>query len=511
MSRAVQPVPFAEWTPDQSFMGGGIREAKGCISLSGRYAPLHDLLPYKVGATIPGTCIGARGFWDTTGSVHIFLGDESDLYKLTARQPAVTSKAGGYDAISVPDGWQFEQFGNYIVAVNANVDPQVYELGVSSAFADLGGTPPRAQTAFRVLNQLCLGNGRTLSVSGFNDITNWNYATATQGVQVDLDQRGGNIQTGVGGEVGLIFQERGIVRMTYIGPPTTFSLDTIEWKHGAISREAVSQYGRNTFYVSETGLLVTDTMSSQPIGQHKVDKYFTDNLNYAARNRVCTAVDFARKLWLVAFPTGGSTIPNHLLIYSMQDDRWTHDEIDMQMLFEMPREGVSIDDVDAIMALEGTSVADEIATSVDDPKWRETRVQAAAVNGVGSVSTFEGATRAATFTTSEVQPTPLRHTLLDEVWPEIDVRSSQVTGYVTTRRRHHRILSWGGAHLTWGGKKIIFGSQSIGSYSSPMNEFGCCPVRTSSRYFQMGATVAAGVEWTEATGIAWRGSAGGER
>lgn len=510
MSRNPNSVPFAEWAPDRSTLAGAAQEAYGVISQSGRYAPLHDLTAYKAGAAIAGTCIGARGFWSTAGVVNIVLGDEFDLYRLNSRQPQIVSKAGGY-APSAPDGWQFEQFGDFIVAVNANVAPQSYEMGSSTVFADLAGTPPLSKTVFRVGNQLCLASDRTLSVSGFNNITLWDYATATQGVQVDVDQRGGNIQSGVGGEVGLIFQERGIVRMTYVGPPTVFTLETIEWKHGAISREAVSQYGRRTFFVSETGLFVTDGMSVQPIGDGKVDKYFSDNLNYAARNKVTCAIDFARKLWIVAFPTGGSSVANHLLIYSMSDNRWTHDEITTQMLFEMPREGITVDDAAGIIALEGTDIADNITTSVDDPQWRETRVQAAAVDGAGSVSTFEGAARFASMTTTEFEPVRLKQTLVDEIWPEIDIISTRVNGRVLTRNRAARALLWSGDQLLWDGRRIIWGSNNIGSTSADMNDFGFVPVRVSSRYMQVGIEVLAGTTWTEATGIYWRGSPAGER
>lgn len=510
MSRDPQPVPFAEWAPDRSNQSGYAQEAKGVISLGGHYAPHQDLTPYKAGAALAGTCIGARGFWDSSSVVHIFMGDEFDLYKTVIRQPTVVSKSGGYSA-SLADGWQFEQFNDTIVAVNANVTPQKYVLGTSSVFEDLGGSPPTARTVFRVGDQLCLANGRTLSVSGFNNPELWDYATATQGVQVDLDQRGGNIQTGVGGEVGLIFMERAVVRMTYVGPPTIFQLDTIEWKHGGISREGVSQYGRNTFYVSETGFLVNDTMSSTPIGQNRVDKWFVDNLNYSARHKVTSAIDFANKLWKVSFPTSGSAHADHMLIYSIADNRWTHDDIDTQMLFEMPREGVSFDDDDAVFALEGTTNADEIDTALDDPQWSETRIQVAAVDNSGVLSTFEGSNRAATITTSEMQPTPLKQTLVDELWPEIDVESTEVNGFVNTRSRRSQVLSWGDAPLHWGGREIIFGAKGAGTHSSDLNQFGFCPVRLSSRYIQMGITVQAGVGWTEATGMAWRGSAAGER
>lgn len=510
MSRTPVPVPFAEWAPDNAVQSSFAIEAAGVYSMAGRYRPLSGLTAYKTGSALAGTCIGARGYWSSSGDVYIFAGDEFDLYKLTSRYPAVVSKSGGYSP-SIEDGWQFEQFGDYIVAVNGSENPQVYQMGTSSVFADLGGSPPTSRAVWRVTNQLCLANNRTVSVSGFNDITDWTYATATQGVQVDIDGRVGNVQTGVGGEVGLIFGERGIVRQTYVGPPTTFQLDTIEFRHGAISREAVSQYGRQTFFVSETGFLVTDSITTTPIGINRVDNWFASNLNYAARHKVCTGIDYARKLWVIAFPTGGNLLPNHLLIYSMADNRWTHDDIETQMLFEMPREGVSVDDADAILALEGTTVADEITTSVDDPQWRETRVQVAAVDSTGTVSTFEGSARPATISSGEMEPTKLRQTLIDEVWPEIDITSTNVHGFVVQRDRTPTNLTWGDSNLIWGTSSLYWGGVSTASTSSDMNTFGFCPFRTSARYFRIGIEVDAGTNWTEATGITWRGSAGGER
>lgn len=129
----------------------------------------------------------------------------------------------------------------------------------------------------------------------------------------------------------------------------------------------------------------------------------------------------------------------------------------------------------------------------------------------GTLATFEGGTRPALITTGEIQPTPLKQTLFDELWPEIDSDSSDVTGFVTTRSRRSQALAWGGSKLTWGGAEIIFGAKGTNRYESDLNSHGFCPVRLSSRYVQMGIEVAAGVYWTEANGMSWRGSAAGER
>jgi hypothetical protein len=37
------------------------------------------------------------------------------------------------------------QFDNFVITVQANVAPQLFDLRSSSAFADLGGAPPQAR------------------------------------------------------------------------------------------------------------------------------------------------------------------------------------------------------------------------------------------------------------------------------------------------------------------------------------------------------------------------------
>ena len=215
MSRTKNPVPFAAWEPDKAKISGAVREAKGVISSAGRYVPLLDLTAYHANARMPDTCIGAGSFYSASNAIKIMLASASSIYHLVNRVPVDISKSGGYTA-SRDWVWDFEQFGDYVVAVGRGVAPQVYQLGVSSLFGDLPGSPPQADCVFRVKNQLVLGSGRTLSWSAFNDITTWTPDTALQSGTTDLDQNGGRIVAGVGGELGMVFQERSISRMTYV-------------------------------------------------------------------------------------------------------------------------------------------------------------------------------------------------------------------------------------------------------------------------------------------------------
>ena len=54
----------------------------------------------------------------------------------------VSQTATTYSASSTAT-WSFAQF-EYVIAVNVSDDPQVFQLGVSTEFADLAGSPPRA-------------------------------------------------------------------------------------------------------------------------------------------------------------------------------------------------------------------------------------------------------------------------------------------------------------------------------------------------------------------------------
>src|SRR6185503_9140986 len=46
-----------------------------------------------------------------------------------------------YATMPTTGQWQFVQFNKFVIAVNANVNPQVYDLTTSSAFDDLAGSP----------------------------------------------------------------------------------------------------------------------------------------------------------------------------------------------------------------------------------------------------------------------------------------------------------------------------------------------------------------------------------
>jgi hypothetical protein len=490
--RQKTPIPFAEWAPDQSKISGNGNEFRGCIRQGGRYAPLQDLKQIRAGSQIADICLGAKTFYDGDSAPIAFCGDAGELYRIIGKMPVSVSKAGGY-AASEDWAWTFEQFGQNIIAVARGVPPQRYTIGSSSVFADLA-TAPAADVAFRIRQHLFLVDGRNLYCSGFNDITDWTFDTATNSFQTEIPHAAGLAVAGWSGEQGVLFQERGILRIAYTGGTVPFNIDEIEGGRGLCGPNAWSPWGKVAFCVAEDGFYTFDGLSSSNIGQGRVDQYFANNLNYGYRHRVWAQLDASRKSWMIGFPTAGSTICNEVLIYSFADDKWTHDEIDTHLGFEMHREPINADDEAGLIAAFGTANSDAAAfanISADSPLFRESRKQWAAFDADRKLCLFDGVNREAVLSTGTFQPIPGMIADVTELWPVCDVDSGLVEGAIAWRR------------------KRLSETETVSPFA-PMNDDGFCPVMAEGRYLRGIVRIMKGARWTEANGVFSDGQPAGE-
>ena len=481
-------IEFGEWMPDTSELTGA-GEIKGVIIKSGRYAPVPDLVPMSSSA-LNDACIGGRGVYSSSGVASAFLGDRGRLYHVTSGAPVDVSKSGGYTA-DRDWAWTFEQFGDNIIAVARGVAPQVFQLGASGQFADLANAP-LGDTVFRIRQHLFICSGRTVNVSGFNDSTAWEPDPATQAFQNTIGQDAGLIQTGWGGEQGAIFQERGIVRLVYQGGAAPFIFDEVEGGRGAASPHAVAPWGKIAFVAAEDGFYIYDGMQAIPIGQGKIDQWFSDRLNYPYRHRLWSAIDAPRKTWIIGFPSGGSTVCNTVVYYNWADKRFTWDEYDTQFGLGFPKPGISADDTAAITALFGTAAANAIEVSADAALWRESRRQWAVVNAGRYLCQYTGANRAAILETGTFEPYPGRKVYVSKIAPVIDAAPATMTGTLYARLSR-------------------LDQDAISIDHSVVNEEGHAEVRGEGRYMSARIEIAAGATWTEATGVLADPADAGER
>jgi hypothetical protein len=487
----VAAIPLTQWAPDLAQTSGAQSEAKGVISKAGRYTPLGSLVAYHPNARIVDPCQACVAFYSPDGGLATFMADKGRIYRLVNKAPLDVSRAGGY--AGDPDwAWSFEQFGANVLACQRNVPLQRIELGSTGTFADLSGNPPPADGVFRVRNHMLAAKGLDLSWSAFNNIEIWDPDPALGSGSTQLGAQFGQFQVGLGGEAGFIFQERGVSRLTYVGPPTTWVLDEVEQGRGCIGPKAAVKWGRNAVYVSEDGFFLFDGLQSQSIGDKTVDHYFQSRLNYSARHRVSISIDGANKSVMIAIPTGTSLTPNELLIYSYADQRWTHDDIPVQLVTDIPREPVTADDTAGLIALFGSAATEAINVSLDNPVFRENRRRWAAVDVDGTLSLFEGPSRTATLDTNFAELQPGRKAYVTEIWPQIDAAPADVTAQVSAKLSRLDEVA------------TVFPAEA-------MTALGNCPARVDARWLKVRMSIAAGATWTEATGFGWDGSISGAR
>jgi hypothetical protein len=471
--------------PDKSDRANPAAEAKGVISQAGQYGPMPNIQDYSTGAQADAVVLGGDTFYDDQTAPHIFAGTASKLFHLESRVATDRSKGGGY-ALGSSDTWQMAQFGNNVVAVSRNVAPQRFVMQpVPVAFADLAGSPPSGATSVaRVGDFLMMGKAFTVYWSGFNDITTWTPSVATQAGTQALDQERGEIISIIGLDYAAILQERGIRRAIYVGPPVIwdFGQDYVEKARGCIARNAATPFGRIIFYAADDGFYAFDGQLSTPIGAGKVDNYFVRNLNYAYRHKISVGINYAAKAIAWACPMGGAQLPSELLIYSIQDGRWTHEVMDCEFFFDGPAEPVNVDTFSTLFPannLDGAITPNDIdSAAFDDRRIR----WAAWQTGNHRLGLFTGAARAATIETQEAELAPGRRAMVTEIWPLGDMQQAAVSASVGYRR-------------------ALPAGMKVYTPASSMNRAGFCPARIDARFGSVRLQVAAGAQWRRAEGV----------
>lgn len=360
-----------EWRPDASdLQAEHTRHLKNVIPRSDGYGPFKSIEPFTT--ALPSACRGAFAARRTSGSIAIFAGTATRLYLLNNTTLAWTdvSMAGNaYSALDAEAQWSFSQFGNFVIAVQRNVPPQVFDLSASSAFADLSGSPPNAGYCavvgpFLVLCNL-LTNPYRIQWSGLNNVTQWTSGTNRSDYQ-DLPDGGRPLAVvEMASDIGLLLQEEGARRMTYQpGSAVIFRIDRLPDAPGILSpQSAVTTLG-GCYYFGSTGYVrvQADGMVTR-IGEERVNRTVLgqhgpsvrpDLLGLAyddgASHLVIGAVDPRSSVILWTYRSAGNSADafNRGVIYNTALDRWAPVEVVGQFLFRTAQPGLTLEALDAI-------------------------------------------------------------------------------------------------------------------------------------------------------------------
>lgn len=434
-------IPFAEWLPDLPiFENPGATVAKNVIPDAKSYRSFPN--PTLYSTSLGGVCKGALIARDLAGNYYNYAGDASALYALNGiNWTSTTRLAGGAYSTPTDDYWEFTQFGNQIIAVNgANGDvPQALTVGAAN-FAALAGSPPRAKHVASVRDFVVLGNISATATSpqmvrwcAINNAGSWTPDAATLADFQDLPGDGGWVQKIIGGEYGIVFQERAIYRMTFVGGGLIFQFDKVQTNIGAYAPQAVVSYRNFCFFLSEDGFNMFDGSTVKPIGQSKVDRTFFNELDTNYVYRIHAAIDPIRKLVAWAYPASGNTNgnPNRILIYNWGVNRWSRiEDINIELLFRNATTVASLDNLDTLYPN-----LDLLLVSLDASQWAGGNYSFACFNNAHRLATFNGSAMPATVETAEYQFNrgPDGLAFVSEVRPVAEGLSASVTVAVASR------------------------------------------------------------------------------
>ena len=391
----------------------------------------------------------------------------------------VSKSGGSYSALPNSDQWQFAQFNNFVFAVQINSAVQVFDLTSSSAFADLGGSPPPARYIavvgrFLVLSGLGSSTPYRIQWSGLNATTTWTAGVNQSDFQDFPD--GGVVRGVAGGEYGIVFQDASIRRLTYApGSPVVFQIDRISEEKGIFAPLSIVRAGDRVFYISPDGFqMIAPGGYPQPIGKERVDRTFFADVDTANLQLCIGASDpkGSRVYWAYKSLAGSSGLFDKILCYDSALDRWSPIAMTGEYLTTLAKPGATIESLDSI-----SGSLDALSFSLDDVSTASL-AQLSAVNSAHKLGFFTGANLEATLVTAE-KGGDGRRIFVRGFRPITD--AATVYGSVSARETAQAAASYSGETL--------------------VNAIGMCPQRVSTRYARGKMRIPAGTSWTYALGI----------
>lgn len=485
-------IPAAEYRPDVADLNTNFTDdLLNVLCADGSYIPAPAFAALT--SAVSEKPLGAISVQQLDGSISFFNGSATKLWKLnntTLTWDDVSQAATTYSASSDAP-WSFAAFGNFVIAVNQNDDPQVLQIGVDTVFRDLGGSPPRAGVVriwgdFVALMRLT-SNPNRVQWSGLNDCEFWTPGTNNSDYQDFPD--GGEVQGSSEATNPIVFLASAIQRATFVpGSLEVFTFQKIHDKRGAKSPYSIATRGAFAFYADEGGFFqISPDGGITPIGFEKVDRTVFRRLNVSAISKIYGAVDpfYSRVYWAIDY--AGSGVYDIMLVYDWNIGRWTPIEIDALFILPMATAGYTLDGLDAV-----SSSLDALPFSLDSKAWQGGAPFLAAFDPANRLGAFSGDPLEATVTTPEMGETNGQVMRSTSTYPVVDTDQVFVSIGVRMRRTPQQPVTWM-------------------AEQSPSYNTGRVRKRSRARFHRFKMRIPAGETWHHNKGIDVDLSPAGER
>lgn len=477
-------IPFAEWRPDVAALNSKFTaDVMNVLCSAAGYIPFPALQAFSDALAAAPT--GGFTATDKDGTKYIFAGTATKLNLLNNTDLSwtdVSQAATTYSSTS-SERWRFAQYGQYVVAVNANDNPQVYQLGVSTAFADLGGTPPKARFV-AVCGDFLFLSGLTdhpnrVQWSALNDITGWTPGTNSSDYQ---DFAYGEAVMGVTAATNpIIIHKHAVTYGTFVpGSDVIFTFQKIMDQRGAAAPYSICTRGQRTFFADAGGFyMVGPDGSETPIGKEKIDRTVFQTIDGATLYDIVGEIDpFYSRVYFAVRYMSTSTAFDRLIIYDWDLQHWTQVGGNLSILFPLSSGTIGYT-LENLTDLTGFSL-DDLPFSLDSQVWQGGAPVMAAFNSDNKLCFFAGDPSEATLTTSETGDSTGSLTYVDGA--SVIVDTNNVKLIVGSRMRR--------------GDSVSYSAQYSPTPASDRIDFRCC-----SRYHTFKATIPAGETWSMAQGV----------
>ena len=404
-------IDFGEWLPDlPDLENQGLTEASNVVYHDNSYRPFFPLDANATAGTISATLtLGSTNGPTNTVVVDGGASAITGAYLGGIYKANLANAAGTWNSIGTVGGytgseWDFAEYEGTFIATNGveRVQGGTYNGVAQLATAGSAESTPAGFVVGTIGQFVVLGNtsGFSGSISG-NNAVNWSSvdnpldwpiagsATANQrqaGAEFLRVEWGDVTHIDGTDEFGLVWQQRGVTRLTYIGGDEVFQFDEVEDARGTYWKNSVVRYGDNWFYASPTGFYQTNGVAAAPIGHGKVDetflKSFQQGSNFA---RIWASVDPRRDVIIWAYSTGTTNAyADRMIFYDTQSGRFT----------------------------EATQTLNTLARTIERPgdtgiaRWQADQLSPWAFDSTKIFRRFEGTAGTATLETSEFEGNP---------------------------------------------------------------------------------------------------------
>jgi hypothetical protein len=468
-------VPFPHFEPDKSrFNGGASNVITNCKPTADGWGPLPSLT--ALSGALASAPLGAIAVKNDAGTVKIYVGTATKLYEISTNDYTFTdrSKVGDYN-LAEGERWEFDLFGETLIATALGDVPQFIDIGSGTIFADLTNATFQARHVAVVGDFVVFGytstDARKLVWSGLNDATFWTIGERGSDEQILPD--GGVIQGIIPQQPNALVAQDNKWRGLLFDSTSdyTFHIPVVNPDRGVYAPRSIVNIGPGDFvYLSKDGFF--RGLQARPIGAERVDRWFFDTVDTANMDLTRGVADPYEKIVWWRFVDDSST--NHLLGYDWQLDRWCYSDSDTTELLEAMTAGFTVDNVAAF------GNVDTIAAGPDSRSWIGGVPGFAGFDSTYKFGFFDGTNQAATIETEDKQLN----------YPRRAITS-----------RHAALVDNDNFTIAVASKESPKGALSFGSDTSPETNTPWVSERNSGRYHRFRVKIPAAETWKNAVGI----------